>query len=163
MACSGSGWRVARGEGVLSIAKQAQILLLRRNGRLLRLVSRHNQRFFNGGYLPVKQLHTPFLGHGFGVGFLLRGYEQPEGWLEEWKDVLELITANDKAEAGKDGMSEGLVRGNGGRRWKQTQSGTVEESKSGRRSGRQALATLPRQTVLWTADPSLSAGPWADE
>ena len=51
------------------------------------------------------------------------------GWLEKWKDVLELIEANDKAETGKDGNSEGLVRGNGGRRWKPAQGGTDEQAR----------------------------------
>ena len=52
-----------------------------------------------------------------------QGAKEPK-WLEEWKDVLELIEADDKAETGKDETPEGLVRGNGGRRWKPEQGGT---------------------------------------
>jgi hypothetical protein len=66
-------------------------------------------------------------------------------WLEEWKDVLDLITANDKEEAGKDGMSEALVIGNGGRRWKPAQGGTDEQSKNFR--------TAIRQAKHWQAFP----------
>jgi len=56
------------------------------------------------------------------------GAKEP-GWLEDWKDVLELIEANENAEAEKDGMPEGLVRGSRGRRWKPAQGGTDEQSK----------------------------------
>jgi hypothetical protein len=59
-----------------------------------------------------------------------QGAKEP-GWLDEWKDVLELIAASDKEEAGKDGMSEELVQGNGGRRWKPAQRATDEQSKVG--------------------------------
>lgn len=92
-----------------------------------------------------------------------QGAKEP-GWLDEWKDVLELITANDKAEAGKNGMPEGLARGNGGRRREPAQSETNKQSK---------IRVAIRQGKRWQAFPDrpfygslihpLSAGPWADE
>jgi hypothetical protein len=45
------------------------------------------------------------------------------GWLEEWKDVLELIVAQDKAEAGKDEAAVPPGRGSVARRWQPGQSG----------------------------------------
>ncbi|OAI57674.1 hypothetical protein AYO50_01020 [Acidobacteria bacterium SCGC AG-212-P17] len=61
--------------------------------------------------------------HGLKQFIHAQGAKEPK-WLEEWKDVLELIEANDKPETEKDETPEGLVRGNGGRRWKPVQGGT---------------------------------------
>lgn len=66
--------------------------------------------------------------HGLKMFIEAQGAKEPR-WLEEWKDVLELITANSKAEAGKDGIPEESIRGNGWRRWNSARGGTDRQSK----------------------------------
>jgi hypothetical protein len=69
------------------------------------------------------------------------------GWLEEWKDVLDLIVAQDKAEGGRNATQE-PGRGNVGRRWKPREGGTNGQAErfaaaTGQRKRREALPDRP--------------------
>ena len=82
--------------------------------------------------------------HGLKQFIQSQGAKEP-GWLEQWKDVLELIEANGKGEAGKVAMPAGLVRGDGGQMWKPGQGGTDEQLK--------IFRTAIGQGMRWQAFP----------
>jgi hypothetical protein len=82
--------------------------------------------------------------HGLKQFIYAEGAKEPS-WLEEWKDVLELIEANDKAERVKDELPEGLARAKGGRRRKPEPNGTDEQST--------IVRTAIRQAKRWQAFP----------
>ena len=83
-------------------------------------------------------------------------------WLEEWKDVLELIVAQEKTEAGRDGMQapgQGIL----GRRWKPGQGGTSGQAERfaaaiGQRKRRPAFPDRPLYGQLMYPFP-LAHGP----